>query len=298
MHRGAARCHGPIPVHACVDPGDTPRRAVPDPAGTAPRADRGGARRPLRCTGGDARWRNCAHHFAEAETVLGAEKLVHYSLLAGEAALAGTCARAGVHVLRTRRWPRRATRRWTMRRLTCSSVSAVHSWRRCRRTISSRPISSLVRVFDYYVEAGGDWLAPSPLQRILFPLSLRFGYTGADRRAHRTRPCPRPARRRPRQVALLAQHGVVQRASSRATMTASQLAFRERAGDRRAGASTLTLERRTLANAAFVDAFQLRWQDSRDERAAGPRADAQIAGDPRIGDRGAPGGGLCPGGNR
>ena len=35
-----------------------------------------------------ARAAELAHHFAEAEAVLGAEKLVHYSLLAGEQALA------------------------------------------------------------------------------------------------------------------------------------------------------------------------------------------------------------------
>ena len=40
--------------------------------------------------GGDAEAHAAeAHHFAEAQTVLGAEKLVHYSLLAGERALSG-----------------------------------------------------------------------------------------------------------------------------------------------------------------------------------------------------------------
>ena len=34
--------------------------------------------------------------------------------------------------------PRRTTRRRTTRRRRCTSVSAMHSWRRCRRTISSR----------------------------------------------------------------------------------------------------------------------------------------------------------------
>ena len=36
----------------------------------------------------DAHAAELAHHFAEAQTVLGSEKLVHYSLLAGERAMA------------------------------------------------------------------------------------------------------------------------------------------------------------------------------------------------------------------
>jgi hypothetical protein len=36
----------------------------------------------------DARAAELVHHFAEAQTVLGSEKLVHYSLLASERAMA------------------------------------------------------------------------------------------------------------------------------------------------------------------------------------------------------------------
>ena len=44
----------------------------------------------------DAHAAELAHHFAEAQTVLGTEKLVHYSLLAGERALYGLAYEEGL----------------------------------------------------------------------------------------------------------------------------------------------------------------------------------------------------------
>jgi len=63
------------------------RGALVDAAGAAACAYRAGAGGAVRCGGGGAR-AELAYHYGQAEAVLGAEKLIKYSLLAGERALA------------------------------------------------------------------------------------------------------------------------------------------------------------------------------------------------------------------
>ena len=86
--RGAAAAGGALPVHPCPDPGDA--------GGGASSARRvrlhariAQALEALYGAQAEAHAAELAFHFGEAEPVLGAEKLVHYSLLAGEKALAG-----------------------------------------------------------------------------------------------------------------------------------------------------------------------------------------------------------------
>jgi tetratricopeptide (TPR) repeat protein len=117
-------------------------------------------------------------------------------------------------------------------------------------------IASLRRAFEYYVEAGDTGRAIAVAAHPL-PLSLRFGYTDAAELSARALTLVSPDSHEA--GALLAQHGWfsgfieadyddAQRAFHQA------LSIAERDED-------AALERRTLQNAAFVDAFHLRWRE-------------------------------------
>ncbi len=215
-----------------------------------------------------------AHHFAEAETVLGADKLVRYSLLAGESALAAHA-------------PEQALA-YFQRALDLKGDGAMNHetaellFGLGRAQLATLPprelepaIANMRRSFDYYVETGDTdravIVAAHPL-----PLSLRFGYTDAAGviadALDLVSPDSHEAGR------LLAQHGWFS-GFIEDDYDGAQVAFRralaiaEREDDE-------ALERRTLANFAFVDAFHLRWRDglANGLRAIELTADA---GDPR-----------------
>ena len=151
----------------------------------------------------DAHAAELAHHFAEAQTRAGPDKLVHYSALAGESALAAHA-------------PEQALAHF-QRALAAKGDAAIDDetaallfglGRAQLATLgppsSSRRSTSLRRAFDYYVEAGDIGRAVAVAAHPL-PLSLRFGYTDA-RRADRARLDARPPDSR-EEGRLLAQHG-------------------------------------------------------------------------------------------
>ncbi|MGH3082927.1 MAG: ATP-binding protein [Gaiellaceae bacterium] len=196
-----------------------------------------------------------AHHFAEAEVVLGPEKLIRYSLLAGESALAEHA-------------PEQAVTQF-QRALDAMGDQAMDDetgellFGLGRAQLATLPphrlepaIDSLRRAFDYYAERGELGRAAAVAAYPL-PLSLRFGYTdAAELMASAMRIVPPESREA---GGVLAQHGWFT-GFIEADYEGAQRAFREALSiaerDDDAG-----LERRTLAHAAFVDAFHLRWDD-------------------------------------
>jgi DNA-binding SARP family transcriptional activator len=222
----------------------------------------------------DAHAAELAHHYAEAGTLLGPEKLVRYSLIAGESALAAYAPeQALVHFDRAL-----AAREGQA----TDDETAELLFGRGRAQLATLPpdelepaITSLRAAFEHYAGAGDIDRAVAVAAHPL-PLSLRFRYTNAAQLIARALTLVPPASREA--GGLLAEHGWfsgfiegdydgAQRAFQQA------LAIAEREDDP-------ALERRTLANAAFVDAFHLRWQDC---RTRGLRAIAltQHAGDLR-----------------
>jgi tetratricopeptide (TPR) repeat protein len=196
-----------------------------------------------------------AHHYAEAEAVLGAGKLVHYSLIAGESALA---AHAPEQALTHFQRGLAAREDQPM-----DDAAAELYFGLGRAQLATLPvhqldpaIGSLRRAFEYFAEVGELGKAVAVAAHPL-PLSLRFGYTDAAELSARALTLVSPDSHEA--GALLATHGWfsgfieadyddAQRAFQKA------LSIAERDKD-------AALERRTLANAAFVDAFHLRWRD-------------------------------------
>ena len=100
-----------------------------------------------------------AHHFAEAQTVLGTDKLVHYSLLAGERALSGFAfeealahferglVSRGITLTGSQPAPDEEAAALLFG-LGCAQLATVE------RHQLSEAVSCLRRAFDYYVEAG------------------------------------------------------------------------------------------------------------------------------------------------
>jgi DNA-binding SARP family transcriptional activator len=216
-----------------------------------------------------------AHHFEEAEAVLGPEKLVRYSALAGEAALA---AHAPEQALA--HFQRAITAKGEQ---TMDDESAALFFGLGRAQAATLPphqlrpaIASVRRAFEHYAEAGDVGRAVAVATYPL-PLSLRFGYTDAAELIARALTLVSPGSHEA--GGLLAVHawfaGFIE-----ADYDGAQRAFREALSiaEREDDAA---LERRTLAYAAFVDAFHLRWQDC---LARGVRAVelAERAGDPGI----------------
>jgi DNA-binding SARP family transcriptional activator/tetratricopeptide (TPR) repeat protein len=213
-----------------------------------------------------------AHHFAEAEPVLGADKLVHYSLLAGETALAA-------HV------PEQALAHF-QRGLdakgdaTTDDETAVLLFGLGRAQVATLEphelglaVASLRRAFDHYA-ATGNVSEAAAVAGYQLPLAVGTGLTGAPEliaRALTLVPANSDDEGR-----LLAQHGwfvgVVDADHEGAEHAFGRaLAIARRRND-------LALERRTLANAAFMDAFHLRWPECLDRGLRAVRL-AEDAGD-------------------
>jgi DNA-binding SARP family transcriptional activator len=226
--------------------------------------------------GADAETRaaELAHHFGEAEAVLGAGKLVHYSLLAGESALS---AHAPEQALAHFQRALAAKKDQPM-----DDDAAELYFGLARAQVATLPphrldpgIASLRRAFEYYVEAGDTGRAVAVAAHPL-PLSFRFGYTDAADLSVRALALVLPDSHEA--GALLAQHGwftgfieADYDGAQRAFQQALSIAERD---------EDAALERRTLAYAAFVDAFHHRWRDC---LARGlPAVElARQAGDPR-----------------
>jgi DNA-binding SARP family transcriptional activator len=214
------------------------------------------------------------HHFHEARAVLGTGKLVRYSLPAGESALAAHAPEQALAYFE------RALAAEGDRELNDETAALVFGIARAQ--LATLPphevdvaITSLRRVYEHYVAAGevdrAVGVAAHPL-----PLSLGFGHTdAADLIADALALVASDSHDSGR---LLAQHGwfvgFIEGDYDRAQLLfgeASRIAAREQ---------DAALERRTLANAAFVDAFHLRWADCLAR--ALPAVELAVAdGDPR-----------------
>jgi DNA-binding SARP family transcriptional activator len=196
-----------------------------------------------------------AHHFGEAQSVLGTDRLVRYCALAGESALAARAPeQALVHF-------ERALAAKGDGPTDDQAAEVLFGLGRAQLATLGHDqlapaVASLLRSFDHYVEAGdiprAIGVASHPL-----PLSFRFGYTDAAELIVRGLTLASPGSREA--GLMLAQHGGFSgfsdgdyRRAQRDFREALSIAERERDS---------TIERRTLANAAFVDAFHLRWDD-------------------------------------
>ena len=203
----------------------------------------------------DAHAAELAHHYGEAVTVLGTDRLVRYSALAGESALAAHAPeQALVHFERalaaTGNAPADDQAAEVLFGLGRAQL-ATHGHHQL-----GPAVASLRRAFDHYVETGDSGRAIAVASHPL-PLSFRFGYTDAEGMIARALTLVSPGSREAGR--LLAQqgwfHGFIEGDYDRAQHDFRQaLSIAERERD-------TAVERRTLANAAFVDAFHLRWSD-------------------------------------
>ena len=125
----------------------------------------------------DAHAAELAHHFDEAQSVLGADRLVHYCMLAGESALSSRAPeQALVHFERALAAKGNAA--------TDDQAAEVLFGLGLAQLATlglgelGPAVTSLRRSFDHYVEAGDIRRAVAVAAHPL-PLSLRFGYTDA-----------------------------------------------------------------------------------------------------------------------
>jgi tetratricopeptide (TPR) repeat protein len=215
-----------------------------------------------------------AHHFGEAEAVLGADGLVRYSALAGEAALA---AHAPEQALAHFERALAAKGNEVVDDQTAELVFGLG-----RAQAATLPphklepaIASLRRAFDHYA-ASGDVGRAAAIAAYPLPLSLRFGYTDAEELISQGLALVSSGAHEA--GAVLAQHAWFS-GFIKSDYNGAQRAFRQALSIARRDGDA-ALERRTLANAAFVDAFHLRWQDCL-ERGLRAIELAQQAGDTR-----------------
>jgi tetratricopeptide (TPR) repeat protein len=196
-----------------------------------------------------------AHHFGAAQTLLGPDKLVHYSFLAGEAALAAHAPEEALAQFE------RALAARGDAAMDDQIAELLFGLGRAQVATLERydiqpAVTSLRRSFEHYVAAGNLEQAVTVVAHP-FPWSLGMGYTeypdlvagaltlvSAD--THEA-------------GWLLSQHGWLTGVIE-ADHEGAHRAF-ERALSIAQTQDDAALERRTLANAAFVDAFHLRWRD-------------------------------------
>ena len=196
-----------------------------------------------------------AHHFAEAQTVLGAEKLVRYSLLAGEKALASYAYEDALGHFQ------QALAAKEGQPPDAETAAIFYGLGRALAAARSRfeyqePLHNLRLAFDYYVEAGDVATAVVVAQ---YPVIVQAGVaTGKTELISDTLAlAPTDSLQA---GFLLAAYGLslyretadydgAQEAFARALVTA------EKEQDR-------VLEMRTLANGVEVDVWQLRWHEA------------------------------------
>ena len=201
-----------------------------------------------------------AHHFAEVEAVLGTEKLVRYSLLAGERALAAFAwEEAQNHFERA----------LTARGISISEQSAltdaeaaesIFGFARARVGTArwgemQEVVDSLGRAFDYYVETGDTTRA---LAAAAFPVPFGSTHSGMNQTIGRALNLVAP--RSLEEGRLLARYGL-ELGNMNGDFPAAQEAFeRALAIGRDAGDPGLLLN--SMANSAEVDLFQLRLEEA------------------------------------
>jgi DNA-binding SARP family transcriptional activator len=198
-----------------------------------------------------------AHHFGEAQSVLGPKPLIHYSALAGEAALAARAPEQAVaHFQRALAAKGEQATDEESAALLFGLGRAQIAGSNLARYEVAPAVARLRRAFEYYAEAGAVRRAvtvashPMPLWLGLgladFPGLVSDALALVPPEAHEA-------------GGLLAQRcwlaGVIE-----GDYEAAEAAFHQALWIARKYEDA-TLERRALANAAFVDAFHLRWDD-------------------------------------
>jgi tetratricopeptide (TPR) repeat protein len=195
-----------------------------------------------------------AHHFAEAETVLGADNVVRYSMLAGEAALAAYAPEQALEHFE------RALAARGDRAIDDEGAELLFGLGRAQLATLTQAeltpaVTSLRKAFDYYIESG-DAARAVAIASFPLPLSLGFHFTDAPRWISSALTLVPPDAHEA--GALLTQHGgfvgfLTGDYAEAERAFKGALAIAEREHDK-------GLEQRTLAVAAFVDAFHLRWE--------------------------------------
>jgi DNA-binding SARP family transcriptional activator len=215
-----------------------------------------------------------AHHLGQAQTLLGPDKFVRYSLVAGEAALA-----ASAHEQALAHFDRALAAKDEAE---IDDEMAALYFGRGRALLAVLPryelepaSNSLRRAFDYYAQVGDMGRAVS-VAACQIPLSLGLGDTDFPELIARALKVVPPDSHEAGQLLaqhgwysgiVKADHGEAERAFDRA------LAIAQTQGD-------AALERRTLANAAWVDVWHFRLQECLEKglraiELAGPTGDDQ-----------------------
>jgi DNA-binding SARP family transcriptional activator len=198
-----------------------------------------------------------AHHFGEAQAVLGPEPLVHYSALAGEAALAARAPEQAVAHFQ------RALAAKGEQVKDEESAGLLFGLGRAQIALSNLgqyevdvAVTNLRRAFEYYADAGEVSRAVTVASH---PMPLWLGLGLADFGGLLTQALTLVPPEAHEAGGLLAQQGWLF-GVIKADHEAAEAAFQQALSIARRHEDA-TLERRVLANAAFVDAFHLRWDD-------------------------------------
>ena len=198
-----------------------------------------------------------AHHFGEAQTVLGPEQLVHYSVLAGEAALAARAPEQAVaHFQRALIAKGEQVEDLETAALLFGLGRAQIAASDLARYEVAAAVTNLRRAFEYYAEVG-DVSGAVAVASHPMPLWLGLGLADFPGLVSQALTLVSPEAHKAGEV--LAQHGWLSGVIG-ADYEAARTAFRQALSIARRDEDA-TLERRVLANWAFVDAFHLHWDD-------------------------------------
>ena len=198
-----------------------------------------------------------AHHFGEAQAVLGPRQLVHYSALAGEAALAARAPEQAVaHFQRALVAKGEQVEDLETAALLFGLGRAQIAASDLARYEVAAAVTSLRRAFEYYAEVGEVSRAVAVASH---PMPLWLGLGLADFGGLVSQALTLVSPEAHETGGLLAQQGWLSGVIE-ADHPAAEAAFRQALSIARRHEDD-TLERRVLANAAFVDAFHLRWDD-------------------------------------
>ena len=215
-----------------------------------------------------------AHHFGEAQAVLGPRQLVHYSALAGEAALAARAPEQAVaHFQRALVAKGEQVGDLETAALLFGLGRAQIAASDLARYEVAAAVTSLRRAFEYYAEVGEVSRAVTVASH---PMPLWMGLGLADFGGLVSQALTLVSPEAHETGGLLAQQGWLSGVIE-ADYEAAEAAFRQALSIARRHEDA-TLERRVLANAAFVDAFHLRWDDCL-TRGSKPVEMARAAGD-------------------
>ena len=215
----------------------------------------------LYCANAEAHAAELAHHFAEAQTVLGTEKLVHYSLLAGERALSGFAYEEGLAHFERGLVSRSITLTGSQPAPDEEAADLLFGLARAQAaTVEVQGLveasATLGRAFDYYAEAGNVTQAVAAAVFPIAPQALRIpGVAQLMARALTLVPAESHEAGR-----LLSRYGGILGDAEGDYEGAREAFGRAIVIARREG--DVPLEVQTLTYAAIVNGHYLRWQES------------------------------------